>query len=47
MTESDVLAVDDAGRVQELARMLAGQEESQAAQAHAKELLASARSEPR
>jgi DNA repair protein RecN (Recombination protein N) len=47
VTESDVLAVDDAGRVQELARMLAGQEESQTAQAHAKELLASARSEAR
>ncbi len=47
VTESDVIALDDAGRVQELARMLAGQEESRTAQAHAKELLATARSEGR
>jgi DNA repair protein RecN (Recombination protein N) len=45
VTESGVVRLDQAGRVQELARMLAGQEESRAARAHAKELLAAARSE--
>ena len=42
-TASDVLALDQAERVRELARMLAGQEESDTAQAHAEELLAEAR----
>lgn len=41
-TASDVLALDDSERVRELARMLAGQEESDTAQAHAEELLADA-----
>jgi DNA repair protein RecN (Recombination protein N) len=43
VTESGVHHLDEAGRVQELARMLAGQEESRSARAHAKELLAAAR----
>lgn len=43
VTESGVQALDDGGRVRELARMLAGQEDSETAQAHAAELLASAR----
>jgi DNA repair protein RecN (Recombination protein N) len=47
VVESGVVTLDHAGRVQELARMLAGQEESRAAQAHAKELLAAARAEAR
>lgn len=38
-TASDVRALDAAGRVRELARMLAGQEDSASAQAHAQELL--------
>jgi len=42
-TSSDVRLLDDEQRVKELARMLAGQEESATAQAHAKELLADAR----
>ncbi|WP_026554146.1 DNA repair protein RecN [Arthrobacter sp. 35W] len=42
-TSSDVLLLDDAGRVKELARMLAGQEDSATAQAHAQELLEDAR----
>lgn len=42
-TSSDVVLLDDEGRVRELARMLAGQEESTTAQAHAQELLADAR----
>ncbi len=40
VTESDVTAVVGEDRVRELARMLAGQEDSQAARAHAAELLA-------
>ncbi len=39
VTRSGVLALDEAGRLQELSRMLAGQEESETAQAHARELL--------
>ncbi|MBG6083725.1 DNA repair protein RecN [Zhihengliuella flava] len=39
VTASDVVALEDAERVRELARMLAGQEESDTAQAHAEELL--------
>ena len=42
VTESGVTLLDASGRVQELARMLAGQEDSRSARAHAKELLASA-----
>ncbi len=42
-TSSDVTLLDDAGRVRELARMLAGQEDSATAQAHARELLDDAR----
>lgn len=42
-TASDVVALDEAERVRELARMLAGQEDSDTAQAHAEELLAEAR----
>ncbi|KQX66821.1 DNA repair protein RecN [Angustibacter sp. Root456] len=38
VTESGVRTLDDAERVAELARMLAGQEESQTARAHAQEL---------
>ena len=43
VTESGVRLLDDEGRVRELARMLAGQEDSETAQAHAAELLAGAR----
>jgi len=43
VTESGVSHLDDEGRVVELARMLAGQEDSDAARAHAAELLAGAR----
>ena len=39
ITESGVALLDASGRVQELARMLAGQEDSESAQAHAQELL--------
>lgn len=42
-TSSDVQLLDDAERVKELARMLAGQEDSATAQAHAQELLDDAR----
>ncbi|WP_427017109.1 DNA repair protein RecN [Pseudarthrobacter sp. P1] len=42
-TSSDVLLLDDVERVKELARMLAGQEDSATAQAHAQELLEDAR----
>lgn len=42
-TASDVVRLDDADRVRELARMLAGQEDSDTAQAHAEELLDGAR----
>ena len=45
VTRSGVLALDDGERLSELSRMLAGQEESLAAQAHAKELLAAAQAE--
>ncbi len=38
-TSSDVRLLDGPGRVRELARMLAGQEDSESAQAHAQELL--------
>ncbi|GAB3248202.1 DNA repair protein RecN [Arthrobacter pigmenti] len=43
VTASDVRLLDDAERVKELARMLAGQEDSSSAQAHAQELLEDAR----
>lgn len=39
ITQSDIRIVDDASRVQELARMLSGQEGSEAALRHAAELL--------
>jgi DNA repair protein RecN (Recombination protein N) len=42
VTSSGVALLDDAGRVRELARMLAGQEDSATALAHAEELLAAA-----
>jgi DNA repair protein RecN (Recombination protein N) len=45
VTESGVALLDDSGRVTELARMLAGQEDSRSARAHAKELLSSARAQ--
>ncbi len=45
VTSSGVTRLDDSGRVAELSRMLAGQERSAAAQAHAEELLAAARDE--
>ena len=45
VTASDVAVLDEESRVRELARMLAGQEESDAARAHAEELLAAAREE--
>jgi DNA repair protein RecN (Recombination protein N) len=41
VTSAGVVALDDDGRVRELARMLAGQEDSATAAAHARELLAS------
>ncbi|MFF5793610.1 DNA repair protein RecN [Paeniglutamicibacter sp. NPDC012692] len=41
-TASDVVLLDDNERVRELARMLAGQEDSSTAQAHAEELLSDA-----
>jgi DNA repair protein RecN (Recombination protein N) len=43
VTASDVALLDDEQRVRELARMLAGAEESGAAQAHAEELVEAAR----
>jgi DNA repair protein RecN (Recombination protein N) len=43
VTRSGVTTLDEAGRLQELSRMLAGLEESTSAQAHAQELLAVAR----
>lgn len=43
VTTSDVTTLDDAERVIELSRMLAGQDESHSAQAHARELLEMAR----
>jgi DNA repair protein RecN (Recombination protein N) len=42
VTRSGVVALDRAGRLQELSRMLAGLEDSKAARAHARELLAAA-----
>ena len=42
VTTSGLTTLDDAGRVRELSRMLAGQEDSGTALAHAEELLASA-----
>lgn len=45
VTASDVRLLNDAERVKELARMLAGQEDSSSAQAHAKELLEDARAQ--
>lgn len=42
-TSSDVQLLDPSERIKELARMLAGQEDSESAQAHAKELLEDAR----
>ncbi|MDK1360857.1 DNA repair protein RecN [Arthrobacter sp. zg-Y1219] len=42
VTASDVTVLDDAERIKELARMLAGQEDSESARAHAVELLAAA-----
>ncbi len=42
VTTSGLTALDDAGRVRELSRMLAGQEDSETARAHAEELLAAA-----
>jgi DNA repair protein RecN (Recombination protein N) len=41
-TASDVQVLPEAERVRELARMLAGQEDSASARAHAEELLADA-----
>lgn len=43
VTASDVRLLEDSERVKELARMLAGQEDSSSAQAHAQELLEDAR----
>lgn len=43
VTSSSVIRVDESSRVDELARMLAGQEESATAQAHARELIEMAR----
>jgi len=45
VTESGVTLLDDEGRVRELARMLGGMEESDSAQAHAEELLVTAKSD--
>ena len=42
VTKSDVRVLDDAGRVRELARMLAGLDDSELGRAHAEELLATA-----
>ncbi|WP_129668157.1 DNA repair protein RecN [Phytoactinopolyspora endophytica] len=42
VTSSDVQTLDENARVRELSRMLAGQEDSASAQAHAEELLAAA-----
>jgi DNA repair protein RecN (Recombination protein N) len=42
VTKSDVRVLDDAGRVRELARMLAGLDDSALGRAHAEELLATA-----
>ncbi len=45
VTTSGLSVLDDRARVKELSRMLAGQEESETALAHAEELLASAQAE--
>lgn len=45
VTRSGVLAMDGEDRVRELSRMLAGQEDSELARAHAEELLEAARAE--
>lgn len=45
VTSSDVQTLDDPGRVRELSRMLAGQEDSASARAHAEELLEAAAAE--
>ncbi len=45
VTSSGVAALDEGGRLRELSRMLAGQEQSATAEAHARELLASAQGE--
>ena len=42
VTSSGLTVLDDAGRVRELSRMLAGLEDSDTALAHAEELLAAA-----
>ena len=42
VTSSGVMRLDQAGRVRELSRMLAGLEDSEFGQAHAEELLAMA-----
>jgi DNA repair protein RecN (Recombination protein N) len=47
VTKSDVRLLDDAGRVRELARMLAGLEGSELGRAHAEELLATAAADRR
>jgi DNA repair protein RecN (Recombination protein N) len=44
VTHSGVQAMEGEARVRELSRMLAGQEDSQLARAHAEELLEAARS---
>jgi DNA repair protein RecN (Recombination protein N) len=45
VTSSGVVRLDEAARVRELSRMLAGMEDSEFGQAHAEELLAMAASE--
>ncbi len=45
MTRSGVVALDEAGRLRELSRMLAGQEESETARGARRELLAAAQGE--
>jgi DNA repair protein RecN (Recombination protein N) len=47
VTRSDVKVLDDAGRVVELARMLAGLDDSELGRAHAEELLATAAADRR
>jgi DNA repair protein RecN (Recombination protein N) len=47
VTRSDVRLLDDAGRVRELARMLAGLDDSELGRAHAEELLATATADRR
>ena len=45
VTASGVMRLDQAGRIRELSRMLAGLEDSEFGQAHAEELLAMAEGE--